>query len=162
MNEEKNAFHDHVISWEAPEYVKHEKTLLWFIIAAIMAILLIIYAAIVSNWTMIIAIVVVSAIYVWMHGQAPRHVKIMISKTGIKFGDKEIPYQNIARFWIIYNPPHVKTLNIKSNSRFYPDLAIELGDQDPAELRTFLCAHVREEEGKVEHFSDTLVRIFKL
>lgn len=162
MNEEKNTFHDHVIKWEAPEYIKHEKSLIWFIIASIIAIGLIVYAGFVGNWTMIVAIVVVSALYVWMHGQTPKNIQILVSRTGIKFGEKEIPYQNISNFWIIYHPPYVKTLNIKSNSRFFPDLAIELGEQDPAELRTFLCEHVREEEGKVEHFSDTVIRLLKL
>ncbi|MFC1599425.1 hypothetical protein ACFL3T_00165 [Patescibacteria group bacterium] len=162
MNENTNAFHDHVLTWEAPEYIQHEKTLTWFIVAAILVLALIVYGFFISNWTMIVAIVVIAALYIWLHGQSPKHVKILISRTGIKFGEKEIPYQNITNFWILYHPPHIKTLNIKSNSRFYPDLSIELGDQDPAELRTFLCAHVREFEGREEHFSDTLVRILKL
>jgi hypothetical protein len=162
MNENKNAFHDHVISWEAPEYVQHEKSLLWFILAAILAIAFIVYAALVGNWTLVIAIIVIAALYIWLHGQTPQHVKILVSRTGIKFGKREIPYQNIKNFWIIYHPPHVKTLNIKSSSKLYPDLTIELGDQDPAELRTFLCAHVREDEGKIEHLNDTLIRILKL
>jgi len=162
MSENKNAFNDHVISWEAPEYVQHEKGLFWFILAAIAAVALIAYGVIVANWTMIVAIIVIGALYFWLHGQTPKHVKIMVSRTGIKFGDNEIPYQNMHSFWIIYNPPHVKTLNIKASSRFYPDLAIELGDQDPAELRTFLCAHVREHEGKEEQFADQIIRILKL
>lgn len=162
MTEKQNTFNDHVLSWEAPEYVQHEKSLLWFFVAAVFAVALIVYGAFIGNWTMIIAIIVVAAIYIWLHGQTPQHVKIKVSKTGIKFGEKEILYQNIANFWIIYHPGHLETLNIKSNSRIYPDLSIELGDQDPAELRTFLCAHVREHEGKVEHFSDTLIRLFKL
>lgn len=162
MTTKQNAFHDHVISWEAPEYVQHEKSLLWFIIAGVLAVALIVYAGLIGNWTMVVAIIVIAALYMWLHGQTPQHVQILISKTGIKFGEKEIPYQNMTNFWIVYDPPHVTTLNIKSNSRFYPDLSIELGDQDPAILRTFLCAHVRENEGKIEHFSDTLIRIFKL
>lgn len=162
MEKTKNTFHDHVINWEAPEYVQHEKGWMWFLVAGIAMLGLAIYAAFTDNWTLVVALIVIAAVYVWQHGQTPKHVKILISKTGIKVGEKEYLYQNIKNFWIIYNPPHVKTLNIKSNSSVMPDLAIQLGDQDPAELRTFLCAYVREDEDREETTGETLVRILKL
>jgi len=162
MEKTQNTFHDHIISWEAPEYVQHEKGWKWFLLAGIAMLLLVVYGALTANWTLVVALVLAAAVYVWTHGQTPKHVEIIVSKTGIKVGEKEYSYQNIKNFWIIYRPGHIKTLNLASNSKVLPDISIQLGDQDPAELRTFLCAHIRELEGREETTIEAFIRIFKL
>ncbi len=129
--EKQNSFHKDIISWEAPEYIQHEKGWKWFILAGLAVVLFGIYSVITSNWTLLIALVVLAALYFWQHWNIPKHVKIIVSSTGIKVGDTEYPYQNIKTFWIFYKPPHLKTLNLQSNSRFLPDIAVQLGDQDP-------------------------------
>ncbi|MBA4336952.1 hypothetical protein C0416_04250 [bacterium] len=158
----ENGFYNGVINWEAPEYVQHEKGWKWFLAAGIADLGFCIYAVITQNWTLLVALVLFSAIYVWQHGEVPRDVEIIVSRTGIKIGKKEYPYQNIKFFWIIYKPPYVKTLNIRSNSKLLPDITVQLGDQDPAILRTYLCSQIREEEGREETALDVLIRIFKM
>lgn len=159
---QKNSFHNDVIRWEAPEYVQHEKGWKWFLAATIADLAFCMYAIATKNWTLLIALILITALYVWQHGNVPRHVEVIVSHTGIKVGDKEYPYQNIKSFWIIYRPPHVKTLNIRSNSSILPDITIQLGNQDPANLRAYLCSQIREEEGREESMLDALIRIFKL
>lgn len=163
MEETKtNSFHNQVLRWEAPEYVQHEKGWKWFLAAGLADLAFCVYAAVYQNWTLLIALVLLSAMYVWQHGNVPKHVEIIVSHAGIKVGSKEYPYQNVKSFWIIYRPPHVKTLNIRSNSKLLPDISIQLGDMDPAILRTYLCSQIREEEGKEETGIDALIRTFKL
>lgn len=158
----KTPFDETVISWKAPEYIQHEKGAIWYIAAGVALVLLCIYAIFTYNWTLLIALVVLAAVYYWMHGFPPKDIDVKISKVGIKVNDKEYPYQNIDSFWIIYRPPHVKTLNLKSNSRFLPDISIQLNDQDPSEVREYLVSQIREQEGREEKFIDALVRILKL
>ncbi len=155
-------FEKEIISWEAPEYIQHEKGLKWFIAAGIVVVAFCIYAAMTQNWTLLVALVLLSAMYIWQHGDMPKNVKIVVSDAGIKIGNKVYPYQNIKSFWLIYRPPYVKTLNIRSNSKLLPDITIQLGDQDPAVLRTYLCSQIREEEGKEETAVDAIIRIFKM
>jgi hypothetical protein len=157
----KNLYNNAVISWEAPEYVQHEKGWKWFVLAGIAVLALIAYAVITSNWTLAVALIVLSAVYVWQHFYKPNHVEIIISEAGIKVGNREYPFHDIKSFWIYYNN-HVKSLNLRSNSRFLPDVSIQLGDQHPTELREFLCRHLREIEGKKETFSEHLIRLLKL
>ncbi len=162
MEEKENSFDKHIIGWTAPEYIQHEKGLKWFIAAGIIILILVVYGILADNWTLSIALVLAAAVYVMVHGQTPGDVKVVVSKTGIKVGEREYPYQNIKYFWIIYKPPKVKTLNLQTNSKFLPDITIQLGDQDPAELRTFLLMHIREREGKEETLVDSFLRILKL
>jgi hypothetical protein len=158
----ENHFHKEIISWEAPEYIQHEKGWKWFFIAGFSVIALMISSLLVGNWTLALALIALSVVYVWQHFFTPKHVKIIISGTGIKVGDKEYPYQNIDSFWIIYKPPHVKTLNLRSKSRFLPDISIQLNDQDPSEVREYLCSQIPELEGKEESFTDIIIRLCKL
>ncbi|MBU1446455.1 hypothetical protein KKD70_04285 [Patescibacteria group bacterium] len=164
MEEENihNAFNKSIISWEAPEYIQHEKSWKWFFGAGLVVLLLCIYAIFSGNWTLALALVVFAAIYSWQHFETPKHVQVIVSRVGIKIGGKEYTYQHIKSFWIIYRPPHVKTLNLKSNSRYLPDIAIQLGDQSPVELREYLCSQLVEAEGKEESFVDGLIRTFKI
>lgn len=157
----KNLYEDAVISWEAPEYVQHEKGWKWFVFAGLAVLALIAYAVSTSNWTLVVALVVLAAVYVWQHFYKPDHVKIIISEAGVKIGSREYPFHDIKSFWIYYND-QVKSLNLRSNSKFLPDVSIELGDQHPTELREFLCKHIREIEGKKETVSEALIRLLKL
>lgn len=161
-NESRNPFDEAVISWESPEYIQHEKGIFWYLIAIACALILCVYAIFTANWTLLVALIVLAAVYYRIHGYPPKNVKIKISRVGIKINSKEYPYQNIDSFWIIYNPPSTKTLNLKSNSRLLPDIAIQLGDQDPSEIREYLASQIREKEGREELFIDSLIRILKL
>ncbi len=160
--QKETLFDKAIISWEAPEYIQHEKDWKWFVAAGIACAGLMIYAIFVENWTLVVALVVLAAVYVWQHFLVPRHVKVIISNVGIKIGDKEYPYQNIKSFWIIYRPKHVTTLNLRSNSRLLPDISIDLNGQNPTEIREYLCSQIHEEEGKEESFTDLFIRITKL
>ncbi|MFC1655894.1 hypothetical protein ACFL3C_03430 [Patescibacteria group bacterium] len=155
-------FEKAVISWEAPEFIQHEKGWKWFVAAGIACLGLMVYSILVSNWTLVVALTVLSAVYVWQHFLVPHHVKVIISNVGMKIGEKEYPYQNIKSFWIIYRSHHVTTLNLRSSSRLLPDVSIDLNGQDPTEIREYLCSQIHEEEGKEESFTDSFIRITKL
>ena len=155
-------FDESVIEWTAPEYIQHEKGIVWYLFAAVGLVLLCVYAIFTANWTLLVALVVIAGVYYWMHGFNPKNINVKISRVGIQVNDKRYPYQNIDSFWIIYKPPHIKTLNLKSNSRFLPDITIQLNDQDPSEVREYLASQIREQEGKEETFVDSLIRTLKL
>lgn len=156
-----NAFDHPVFSWETHEFIKHEKGLVWFLLAGLAALALIIYGALTDNWTLALALIIFAGVYVWQHSLTPDHVQIVVSKVGIKIGEKEYPYNNIDAFWIFYKQ-ELKTLNIRSNSHFLPDVSIQLSDQEPSSLRYFLGEHVDEVQGKEETLTEALVRFLKI
>jgi len=61
-----------------------------------------------------------------------------LTGTGIALGDTVYPYKEIKKFWIIYNPPHVKILNIENHSLPQPPSQHPNGHEDPGELKSFL------------------------
>ncbi|MBN1494841.1 hypothetical protein JW911_03860 [Candidatus Peregrinibacteria bacterium] len=158
-----NAYEQAVLSWEAQEFIQHEKGWKWFVLAGIGLTAFCAYSIYTDNWTLFIALAIIALLYLWQHfSTQPQMTKIIISRIGIKAGDKEYPFHNIKAFWIIYNPPKIKQLHLRFSTGFKPDVILQLGDQEPGELREYLCSQIREIEGMQESFSDHLIRIFKL
>lgn len=168
-NEEKiqqdvdNGAFDHaVIAWEAPEYIKHERSTTWFMAGGIVTIMLVLWGIWTNSWSMAVAFLLLAGVYYLSHTHQPRQLKIIISEIGIKVGTKCYPYSLIKNFWIHYHPPFVKTLSFRTNEKMFKEIVIQLDGQDPVPIRTCLSRQISEWEGKEETFTDLFARIFKL
>ncbi|MEK9133157.1 MAG: hypothetical protein AAB606_05655 [Patescibacteria group bacterium] len=158
----KHAYDDAVLTWKAPEYTYHEKSIIWFILAGFVALLLVIYGILTNGWTFSVAILVFAGTYYLVYREKPKMVEIKISRFGVKVGHHIFPYNHLKSFWIVYNLPFVKRLYLRFTSRLHPDIAISLEDMDAAQIRRVLADHLQELKGTHEPFSDALVRVFKL
>lgn len=157
-----HAFEQTVLSWKAPQFPHHEKSLLWFIVAGLVVFFLVMYGLRTDGWTFSVAILVFAGTYYLVHRHVPPTVDIKISKFGVKIGRHTFPFSHLKSFWIVYEPPFVKKLYLRMDSKLRPDLFISLEDADPAEVRQILSQYLNEFTGRHEPFSDTLVRLLKL
>jgi hypothetical protein len=161
--EELQLYNEAVFTWIAPEYIQHPKGRIWYFVASIVTAIFFIGATITANYTMALAILVFTGVYYYLHKHhPPKNIHITISKMGIKVGNMIFPYSHIKAFWIFYNPPFIKTINLRVKDHFFSDVIIELNNEDPVLIRQFLCGQIPEWEGKNERFSDVLLRILKL
>jgi len=150
------------MKWIAPEYVKHKKGPVWATIAISLTAALIAYAILTQSWTMAVAFLVLAVVYYLEYRQDPKDIEIEISEFGIRIANKVYPFSHMRAFWIIYEPPFVKTLHIRFAKKHMPDIVIQLADADPVEIRKILLRQLVEWEGKEESFVDFLTRAFKL
>lgn len=165
INGIKNApsvFDNAIIAWEAPEYVVHDRGLAWKIIMPLIVALTAGLSLYYNAWSFALAIVVFAAVYAMVHLEHPRNIQIKISEIGIKVGFRKYAYSRIKAFWIIYEPPYVRTLNIRVEGDFIGEVTIQLADQDPSVIREYLISKIPELEGKTESVSDIFVRLFKI
>ena len=158
----QHAYHDVMISWRAPEYIKIKKSYTWFVIASLMTILLVVYSLKEGSWSFAMAVMAAAIAYGVYVRQKPKNVEIVVSEMGIKIGKYKIPYSHMRVFWIVYHPPFIQTLNIRTVDAFTPDIAIQLGEQSPVKVREYMVKQVPEWEGKHENFIDSLARLLKL
>ncbi|MFA7686035.1 MAG: hypothetical protein WCX95_04520 [Candidatus Gracilibacteria bacterium] len=157
-----SAFDQAVITWEAPEYVVHEKGLIWKITMLIIVALIAGLSLYYDSWTFALVIVIFALVHTLVHLEHPRNVQVKISEIGIKVGFRKYSYGKIKAFWVIYEPPFVQTLNLRVEGDFIGEITIQLADQDPAAVREYLISKIPEMEGKSESLSDILVRLFKI
>ncbi len=151
-----------IISWIAPEYIQHQKSARWYMIAGTALLLFLVWAIYTKSWSMALAIIVFSLVYQYTQSNhPPKDIKIAVTESGIGVGKMFFPYSHIQAFWII-NKPGLKTLNLRVSKSFFSDVIIQLNNQDPVVLRQYLVGQVAEWEGKDERLGDVFLRLLKL
>jgi len=150
------------IVWRAYEYDHHEKTLLWFVIAGVVALGFIVYGLLTDGWTFSLAILAFCVAYYAMHRHEPKIVDIKLNSKGVHIGRHFFSNVQFKNFWIVYDPPHVARLYLRFRSRVRQDLILSIADQDPAEIRRALKAHINEWEAGEEPLVDIFIRLLRL
>jgi hypothetical protein len=151
-----------IFSWIAPEYIRHQKSARWYVIALSALMFFLLWAFLARSWSMALAIIVFSAVYQFTHAyHPPKNIRIRVSEMGIDVGGMFFPYSHIQAFWIIYKPG-LTTLNLRITRHFFSDVIIQLNGQDPVPLRQYLVGQIAEWEGKDERLGDLFLRLLKL
>jgi len=133
-------------AWEAPEYERKEKEKSWFIIPAIIAVAICVFALLTDNYLfMILVILSFFAFYIYGN-KPPRIVKFKINEKGIDVDGRPHEFEHLRSFWIFYNPPSEKILSFRSRRTFFPYVRIPLADENPVEIRKFLLKFLPEKK----------------
>ena len=157
-----SAYDEAILSWIAPETIRHERGVLWKIITAIVVFATIAGGFYYNAATFSVAIIAFIVAYYLAHLEHPKNVEVKISKIGIKVGSRKYPYSRIQAFWLIYDPPYTKTLNIRVSGEVIADITIQLDGQNPSPVRETLFEKIPELEGQSEKFSDIILKLFKI
>ncbi len=160
--ENKNSSPKTLLSWEAPEYVKHEKGIIWATIAISITAALIAYAILSGAWTMALAFFTLAIVYYLQQKNNPQDITIEITDMGLKIAGRLYQWSSIKAFWIVYDPPFVTTLHIRFVKKSQADIVVQFAGQDPVVIREHLLRQIPEWEGKEEAAIDALIRAFKL
>lgn len=151
------------LAWTVPEYEKYERSRLWYILAGVAILLLLIYALAMSNFLFAVIIIIFSLITVVQFIREPERIEIKIASKGLVIGHSFYPYDEVKQFWIAYDPPTIKTLYFHFNKVLKPEISIPLKNMNPLKVREALLDHVKEDlDREDETTSDYLRRLLKL
>jgi hypothetical protein len=147
QQEEKTNFQSELINieWQAPEFEKHEKGLIWFIILGISALIVFTIVLIMKNFIFAILIVMMVFVIFIYALKEPRIITFKISAKGIDIGDKNHSFGELKSFWIFYEPPEIKELSVRSKKWITPLIKIPLDKQDPSLIRSALIKFIPEQ-----------------
>ncbi len=153
-----------IISWETPEYHTHDRATWWYVIYAIIAIALIVYALYTNNFLFAIILVVGSFVIILNDARTPQNVIISLTTEGIIVGHRFYDYDEIKHFSIIYKPTqNLKKLYIQFKALTKQRLSIALHDTNPLFIREHLVKYVPEDlERTDEPLSEFISRVLKL
>ncbi len=160
--ENKTTVAENVLSWQAAEFEHHQKTLAWYIVFAIAATAMLIFSFFSHSIITVITFVLIVVMGFAFSHRKPRVVLHQLTPTGIVLGDTMYPYKSIKSFWIIYEPPQIKTLNIETTAYLNPHMAIQLGDQDPVPVKLYLKKYLTEDINRDESLVDVISRHLKI
>ncbi len=149
-------------SWAFPEVVKHERSQGWFIGMGILAGFLVVYGVWTKDFLFALIIVMGAAITLLHHYKEALPVSCTLYELGLEIGHKYWEYRDLKTFWIIYEPPQVKTLYLQWRLP-KPIIGIPLHNQNPLKIREMLNKYLTEDLDKErEPLTDGLVRMLKL
>lgn len=149
--------------WTIQEYDQHDRGLLWYSLAGGVGVIMILYGIFSGNFLFSLIIILAAVIIFLQSHQEPPQVPFRITETGVVINDRMYLYSEFENFYIIYQPPEVKTLFLDTKSAFRPTLRIPLLDMNPVEIRHTLREFLPEDTEKEEEpVTDTIARRWKL
>jgi hypothetical protein len=152
-----------IYQWKIKEYEQYEQGRTWYLMMGIATLLLMVFGVWTANYLFVL-VVALFAIIMYLHGmQEPIELSFAITETGIVLGNKYYRYSELVNFWVIYNPPEVKTLYFSLNKTVKHRLQVSLDNYDPRPIRDYLSQYLEEDlEQEEEPLSDRFARLFRL
>lgn len=163
LNREQANTGEVVFSWNVSEYQQHERSSRWYLTSGVIGGLLLLYSLISGNYLFTLVVVLFGIILFLQDAKPPMDVFFAITEAGIIVGELYYPFKEITSYWIVYNPPEVKTIYFTTKNVLKHRLQVNLLDNDPLPIRDFLNQFLLEDVDKEEEpLSDRLSRVFKL
>ncbi len=149
--------------WTIQEYEQPERGAPWYVVMILLGMSIVAYALFTGNFLFALIIILFAIILFLRAHQEPAQVRFQITDLGVTVGSRFYPYLELEDFYLIYNPPEVKTLFLHPKSVWRPILRVPLLDKNPLEvkhsLREFLPENMEKEE---EPLSDKFARNWRL
>jgi len=128
MSKESN--HNEV-SWQASEYVHHEKTILWYIgfFIATAGVLALTYWALDGDIISIVVVTLMAVTFAIFANRRPRSLRYVLSDHGIKIDEREYDYSSFKSFSIM-SFGVVESIYLEPLERFMPPISIYYAPED--------------------------------
>ncbi|MFA5853450.1 MAG: hypothetical protein WC866_00020 [Patescibacteria group bacterium] len=154
---------EEIFGWMVDEYERHERGPVWYAIAFLVGLSLVLYAIVTRNFLFAVVIIMAGVIVALSAMREPQKIQFLVTTRGVALGHQFVPYKELRSFWILYEPPHLKNLYVDFRSPITPHLVIPIEDQDPVELRQALLEFIAENETQEEEpLTDILGRFLKI
>lgn len=145
--EEKIDLKTETFEWEAPEFLHRPKTVSWYWISAIAAIIIFAFAWWQKNIFFGFFIIIAEALLIYFGRQEPRLLKFSTDGQGVAIAnEKYLSYDNLESFWMRPKNKKWQELILKSKARFVPYVKILTAAESSNRIKTILQSHLPEEE----------------
>ena len=163
-NDHNNEYGEEINSWQVKEYEEHERSNIWYLVAGLITVLILIFCFVTKNFLFAIIIILASIIVITNDGQKPRKIKVTLTEEGVLIGKKFYDYDVFKNFAIVYKPSqNIKTLYFEFKNSFKQRLSIDLEDRNPLSIRETLLKYVDEDLERTDQpLSERLTKMFKL
>jgi hypothetical protein len=150
------------LTWKAPSHIQQKRSSNWYLGFAFVSLGLLAFAYYTQSLTAAITFVLIIIVLLILSTQPTQEVTYKVTKTGIIAGNTLYPFKIIKKFWVIYNPPAVKTLNFETTAYLNNRVTIQLGKQDPVQVKLVLANYLLEDIDMEESVSESLARKLKI
>jgi len=148
--------------WRFREFPKYDRTRQWYFWGGVVTLGFLTLAIMTGNYLFGLIILMLSGIALMLH-RSDNEIVFSLTEEGIFLNKRFHDYKSIRSFFIIYEPPQVKTLYFEPRSILNPRIPVPLEDQNPVTIRETLLQYLQENlDREEEPFTDQIGRMFKL
>jgi len=149
------------IEWETESFESHHRDWRWYLVAAVLLLLVLAYAIYSHRW-LLSAVVVMVGVALYLSGRmSPEKISCRIDNQGVKVGDKLFTYDQIKSFWISKTVDTIK-LNLISVQRFMPVISLLLLSGMEEAVRAALGSRLPESSNRKDDWIDRIGRILRI
>ena len=150
-------------SWMVDEYERYDRGPFWYGAAVTAGLGLLIWAVATQNFLFAVMVIMFGVLIGLAALRHPRRVPVVLTDLGIGVGGRFWSWRELKNFWLIYEPPEIKTLYVSFRHSIAPHLTVPLEDENPLPIREGLLRFLPEDLTKDEEpLSDWLSRLIKL
>jgi hypothetical protein len=153
-----------IVSWEVPEFNKHERGRWWYALFGLIAVALIAYAVLSGNFLFAVIILIGGFVMILTDARHPRPVSVTVTTEGVVVGNRFYDYDEMRHFAIVYKPAFdLKRVYFEFKSPMKQRLSLALFDINPLYLREHLSKYLAEDlDRNEEPLSEFVSRLLKL
>ncbi len=146
------------ITWEAPEFIYHPKTVTWYWVSILLTLFFLAFAIYQQNFLFIVFVVVAEILFIVWSRELPQMVQFSVEKDGVRIGEKYFhPFEEITAF-SIYDHAHGSELVLRRKNRITPHVKVPLTNEHVEIVEIFL----RERLPQKDHEDSLIDSLFHL
>lgn len=112
------------ITWEASEYIHHQKDVLWFFgLVVVASVLVAISVLLIKSWTFTILVIVMIVAVVIFALRSPRNLRYIVSSQGLQIDEKRYELSEFRAFGVVQDGPLYSIILIPVK-RFLPSVSL--------------------------------------
>lgn len=128
----------YLVSWQASEYVHHEKDVLWFASYAVVALIVLSGTYLLLRDVVSIIVVALMAIAVLVYAnRQPRSLSYQLDDHGVIIDGREYDYSSFKSFSVLQYGA-VETIFLEPLERFMPPISIYFAPEDGEKITSIL------------------------
>ena len=152
------------ITWQIKDYEHKGHDKKWYIIAGLIALILIAYSIFTHNYLFALLILMAAVLIYVLDQEEPMLIDLTISGSGIHLGQKTITYERLKDFAVVFRPnDNIRNLYFDYKNTARHRLSFPLNGTDPLILRRFLLKYLPENLERTDApLSEGLAKMLKL
>jgi hypothetical protein len=148
------------VTWQATEYIQHDKNPLWYVFFVIIVVILMGIAIWLGAWTFVALIPIMAVALVIYTHRPPREVSYAVSEKGLYINDQLHPMGEFKSFGVLPDS-ELHALMLVPVKRFRPGTTLYFPDEIGEELVDALGAYLPMQELHVDAV-DKIIRKLRI
>jgi len=148
-----------VITWNASEFIDHQKNFIWFLPLTLVVILLSGLVYLTTRGILATLVILLGGVAFSLFArQKPRTLSYSLLPTTIVVGDKKYPYDDFKTFSIVQEGP-IYSVFLEPIRRFMPPLSIYFPPEEGEKIFDTLATHIPHQERQSDPVDSLMRRI---